>query len=343
MSSKVFFLKKEDFSDKNFLKLFSKLDFPVKKDELVAVKLHFGEKGNKYFIKPNLVKPFVDELKKTSKPFLTDCNTLYRGERANSFDHLNVAKEHGFFDIGVPVIIGDGLRGENYKEIEVNLKHFKTVKVGGDVTQFDSLLVISHFKGHGAAGFGGALKNAGMGFGSRPGKLEMHSKVRPIVDENTCISCGTCEEHCPTGAIKRRPNEKGKASVDEKTCIGCGMCISVCPVKAVKVPWGGATEDELQERMVEYAVGVLKNKKAAFINFLIDISPDCDCFDKAGKPFTEDIGVLASNDPVALDKASHDLVTKQADFDWHGINVLTQMNYAQEVGLGKKDYELIEL
>lgn len=331
--------------------------------DLVAVKLHFGEKGNTGYIRPQFIRKIVDEIKKSGgKPFLTDANTLYVGSRSNAVDHLQTAIENGFAYavVDAPLVIADGLNGKDYINVPVNLKHCKEVKIGSAVALADVLIAVTHFKGHEAAGYGGAIKNVGMGCGSRAGKQIMHSDMLPRVKQEKCKACSRCHQWCPTGAIA--VGELKMAVVDEKLCIGCGECTVTCPHGAIGVNWRNNQKDALQEKMVEYTAGVIKNKKGktGFITFLNNITPDCDCFNFSDAPVVRDIGILASLDPVALDQACIDLVNRERglpgsklegreeatdkfaalypDIDW-----ARQLEYGEEIGLGSREYDLIKI
>jgi uncharacterized Fe-S center protein len=314
------------------------------KDELVAIKLHFGEMGNTTYLRPELLQNIIDAVRSSgAKPFLTDCNTLYKGGRTNAVDHLWCAARHGFtYPVAdCPVIIADGLRGKDEKIVHVNLKHCKTVKLGSAAMQADGMMVVSHVKGHDMTGMGGALKNVGMGLGSRAGKMEMHNEVNPQVNAEQCTGCGTCRKHCPADAITI--NEK--AVIDHTKCIGCGDCMSLCSNDAV---WGGSAASEtVMEKIVEYAYGAMKGreKKFLFISFLMDITPNCDCFNFSDEKMHPDVGVLASTDIVAIDQAAADLViqTKDVFRHRHKLHYQRQMEYAEELGLGSRDYDLQKL
>jgi len=334
----------------------------VSKNDLVAVKLHIGEKGCTSFIKPILVRQVVKELKRVgSKPFLTDTNSLYRGCRQNGVDHLLLAEEHGFTNLGVPFIIADGIRSTDYVEVEINLKHFHAIKYASNIHYADALVCLTHFKGHMLTSFGGTLKNIGMGIANRSFKQILHSKVKPFFrDSSLCTGCGRCLAICPAeGAIKIH---KKKAHFFHEKCIGCADCITICSENALKFLWDEAPE-KVAEKIVETVSGILNNKKGkvAFFNFLLDITPDCDCFPWSDNPIVPDIGILASFDPVAIDQASVDLVNQQRGLensllrgafepgqdkfrnlrperDWEGW-----LDYAQEIGLGEREYELHDI
>lgn len=368
MKSKVFFANLRTKPGRSLLDklatLIEKLDIKekYKEGDIVGIKIHFGEKGNLSYIRPNFVRVVVDSLKKINvKPFVTDCNTLYRGTRSDSVSHIVTALENGFnyTVINAPIIIGDGLRGNNLKRVEVSLKHFKTVSIGEEIVNADGLVVMSHFKCHELTGFGGALKNLGMGCASREGKLAQHSNIAPSVKKKNCVGCGLCVKWCQHGAITMIGD---KAEILSKNCVGCAECILVCPKGAIVINWNEQVP-VLQEKMVEYAKGAIKNKedKVIYINFLTQISPACDCYGHNDMPITQDIGILASIDPVAIDQASVDLVNKQLGFQntalksgfgfgedkfkgvYPEIDWTTQLEYAEKIGLGKRSYELIEV
>jgi len=325
----------------------------IKSGDSVAIKLHFGEPGNKAYLKPHLVRPIVDAVQTLGgRPFLTDANTLYKGGRSDSKTHLESAKLHGYSKetMGVDIVIADGLDGHFVENAPVNLNHFKEVSLAKAAIDADCLIALSHFKGHDCTGFGGAIKNVGMGLGSRAGKQQMHADVVPRVDTAKCTGDGRCVKWCPTEAISI---VNKKAQIDLSRCIGCAECVAACLPGAIGISWAG-TPDSIQEKMAEYACGALQKKrgKAAFFNFLLDISPNCDCYPRNDAPIVPDIGVLASTDIVAIDRASVDLVnssegrvkghdkfrTIYPDIDWS-----TQIKHAQKIGLGSQDHELIEV
>lgn len=327
--------------------------------DLVAVKLHFGEPGGTAFVRPVLVRKIVQEIKeKQGIPFLTDANTLYVGKRSHAPEHLTAAIQNGFpyAVVEAPLIIADGLRGQSETAEKVAGKHFQTVYIGAEIANADSLISVAHFKGHELTGFGGALKNIGMGSASRRGKLAQHALVAPKIKEKKCIGCGECLTHCSSAAITLIDD---KAKIDSTICVGCGQCILVCPQEAPLIQWNSSMVI-FQEKMVEYAAGVLKKKKNKLLclNFLTDISPACDCVPLSDAPIVKNIGVLASIDPVALDQASVDLVNdepalagtcletnRQAGADkfrglYPEIDWQVQLDYAQRLGLGTRSYRL---
>jgi len=367
MASKVFFASVRAHGENEnkvnqIRKLFDLAGFGsmVKKDALVAIKLHFGERGGDAYIRPPFVRQVVDKVKeKGGKPFVTDAATLYSGSRANAVDHIWTAAEHGFdlAVVGAPVIIADGLKSTNVSKVEIGKKHFKSVRIAADIVASDALIGMAHFKGHMQAGFGGAIKNLAMGCAPPAGKRDMHGS-KALFGEH-CKGCGACEKVCPSNAIKMVDK---KAKVDKAKCSGCGECITVCPNHNIEFDW--ETEaGPFGERLVEYAFGAIANKKdrCGFMNFLLSVSPECDCVPWSDAPIVPDIGILASTDPVAIDKASYDLVNKQVGFHnsalktshaagadkfrdiWPRIDGGVQFRHAEEIGLGTKEYKLVEL
>jgi uncharacterized Fe-S center protein len=336
----------------------------IKKNDFVAVKLHFGERGNHGFIRPVFVRSVVEAIREAGgKPFLTDTNTLYTGFRHNAVDHLETALFHGFSypAVPAPIIIADGLRGNEEEEVAIAGKHFSTVKIARAIQEADFLLTLTHVKGHMEAGLGGALKNVGMGCAARAGKQMQHAETFfPEPREEKCIGCRRCIVHCPTQALFF--NERKKAQLKRELCIGCAECLLYCPTEAIEPSWSSSSE-LLQERMVEYALGVLKGKgeKVAFLNFITDVSPDCDCAPWHDAALIPDVGILGSHDIVAIDRASADLILKapglsgsklQKAFapgsdkflDVHpGALWEKQIDYAETLGLGKKAYRLEEV
>lgn len=366
MSSKVYFANLRARTDKSnkiskIRNLFVKAGFDelIQPGGLTAIKLTFGERGSDGFISPVFVRQVVDRIKeKGAKPFLTDTNTLYSGSRHNAVDHLLTALEHGFdYTVtGAPIIIADGLRGENITEVQINKKHFSSVKLANDIVSADSAIVLSHFKAHEMAGFGGAIKNLAMGGAPAVGKKEQHA-LKIIVDHEKCVGCKKCSGVCPEQAITMSDK---KASVSTDKCIGCGECLTVCPVKATGMDW--ATDlSAFLERMTEYGYGFAKahENRVGYINFLLNITPDCDCVPWSDAPIVPDIGFLAATDPVAIDQASYDLVNKQLGFSdsllsgnheagadkFHGlrshVDGTVQLRYGEEIGMGSRAYELI--
>lgn len=330
--------------------------------DLVAVKLHFGELGNAAFIRPIFLRKIVEKIKsRGGKPFLTDANTLYAGTRGDSPTHLITAIQNGFAYavVDAPLIIADGLRGRTETAVRIDGKHYKEVYIGSEIVQADAIISVAHFKGHELSGFGGAIKNLGMGCASRRGKLAQHSGVSPKVNIEKCIGCGDCEDHCSQHAISVTDE---KAGIDQKKCIGCGECVLICPNSAIEIQWEKAIPVFL-ENMAEYTAGVMKGKekKLLNVNFITDVSPACDCYGHNDAPIVRNIGVLASADPVAIDQASADLVNAEAAIPgscletnmnpgedkftgiYPKVDWKIQLAYGEQLGLGSREYELVKI
>jgi hypothetical protein len=318
-----------------------------KAKEYTAIKIHFGEKNNTGHIKPQWIKPLINVIKKSGcKPFLTDTNTLYRGQRFNSIDHLMQAYEHGFSieNLGVPVIIADGLLSKNFSEVPVKEKHFKSVKIANDILHSHSFVVLSHMTGHILTGLGAAIKNLAMGSAPRSGKQVQHTDIKPEVNPEKCQACGLCITWCPKEAIDLYD---GVARIDLDKCYGCAECIATCRYQAINHSFSNASIP-LQEKMAEYALGAVKDKKGkvCYFNFLTHISKECDCMGKAQDKLIQDIGILASYDPVAIDQASIDLLNEKAGNDilsqlWPENDYNVQISHAEKIGLGTREYELV--
>jgi hypothetical protein len=334
----------------------------IKKKELIAVKLHFGEKGNTAFIRPIFIRDIVQKIKDCGgNPFLTDANTLYRGERGDAVSHLRLAIEHGFgyAAIGAPVIIADGVRGNSCRRVQIDKKHFSEVYIGAEIVAADGIVSVAHFKCHELTGFGGTLKNLGMGCAARQGKLRQHSDLSPKVKRRACKACGQCIVWCPGEAIAFYQE---KAKINLQKCIGCAECIMICPEGAIQINWK-TTIEAFQEKMIEYAAGVLKGKeeKSLFLNFITDVSPACDCYSHADRAIVPDIGIIASRDPVAIDQAAADLVNAEQGIEgsalktnhakgkdkfrdiYPNVDWNTQLDYACSLGLGSREYELVKI
>lgn len=357
MASKVFFVKTgaedavEVISDK-LERLLHKSGIlsVINKEDFTPIKLHFGDTGNTGHIRWQWVRKAAEVVKSfTPNSYLTDTNVIYKASnRTNSVEHLKIASLHGFdlANIGIPVIISDGLRGRNFIEVPVNGRHFDSVKVASDIADSDSMLAMTHITGHIMTGVGGALKNVGMGCACRRGKYEMHCGAVPEISPSHCVACGECVQICPAGALSLKDEV---ISIKEDKCLGCGECAVVCRTKAIEIKWSETLEN-LQEKMVEYAKGVIDSLKSrvAYLNFLIRITKDCDCLAKDDPRIVDDIGILASLDPVAIDCASIALVKNAGKKDvfksgYPSADWSIQLKYAEELGLGSTKYIIEEV
>lgn len=338
------------------------IDFEGK---FVAIKMHFGEDGNLSFLRPDYARAVAELVKEFGgRPFLTDCNTLYPGSRKNALDHLGVAEKHGFnyLSTGCQILIGDGLKGTDDVEVPVkNGELCKTAMIGRAVMDADIFISLSHFKGHEEAGFGGAIKNIGMGCGSRAGKMIQHNQGKPLVNQDACKGCRVCAKECGSDAISF---ENKKASINQDECKGCGRCIGACNFDAIYNPNEGAFED-LGKKMAEYTQAVCQDRPCFHINMILDVSPWCDCHAYNDAPLIPNIGMAVSFDPVALDMASSDLCMKAQTFTntritdniARGLRITGKLwkdstpesvydsvlDHGEKIGLGTKDYELIEI
>ena len=332
-----------------------KIDFQGK---YVAIKIHFGELGNLAFLRPNFARYVADYVKELGGyPFLTDCNTLYVGSRKNALDHLDTALRNGFspYATGCQILIGDGLKGTDDVEVPVNGGILcKTAKIGRAIMDADIVISLNHFKGHECTGFGGALKNLGMGSGSRAGKMEMHSAGKPTVDQDLCIGCGACVKICAHDA----PHIADKrCTIDHTRCAGCGRCIGVCPKDAI-TPAHDETFENLNCKIAEYAKAVVDGRPNFHINIVNQVSPNCDCHPESDAAIVPDVGMFAAFDPVAVDVASADAVNRQpvnpmsilaeragVPDRFNGTHPTTNWRsgteHAEKIGLGSMDYELV--
>lgn len=330
--------------------------------DLTAVKIHFGEKGNHTYIRPVFARCVVEEVKKLGAlPFLTDSSTLYPGQRKEAVSALVCAVENGFdySCVGAPLVISDGLRGVTETSVPIDGELLKETFIGTEIVEADSIVAMTHFKCHELTGFGGAIKNIGMGCASRKGKLVQHSTVAPAVSAKHCTGCGICPKSCAHDAITITG---GKAFIDPDKCAGCSRCITVCPVRAINIQWNEAA-DLVMRKMAEYARGALTGKsgKALYINFITQVSPACDCYGHSDAPIVNDIGICVSTDPVAVDQACADLVNAARGNEgtalqsghelggdkfrgvypaipWH-----IQLEHGEKVGLGSRKYELVTI
>ncbi|OHB62043.1 MAG: hypothetical protein A2167_03575 [Planctomycetes bacterium RBG_13_46_10] len=356
-TSKVYFIKAsagdgEELISKKARKLFKAGGFAsrFKENDFTAVKVHVGEKGNNTHLKAQYIKGLLDELLKLkTKPFLTDASVLYISQRRNSIDHTILAAKHGFSfkKLAVPFIVADGLLGTSETKVTINGEINKEVFIASDIARCQSILSVAHFTGHLGACFGATLKTLGMGCASKRGKLQQHSGITLSIGDG-CVLCGECFKHCPADAITLGSI---KAHIDREKCIGCAECLAVCKFGAVECNWG-AEGEVLQKSIAEHAMGALKEKqdRAVFFNFIMSVTKDCDCFDRPNMPkIVEDIGIAASTDPVAVDKAGLDLIEDRADrkmadlIDNNELNPLYQIQHAERIGLGSAAYELVEI
>lgn len=325
----------------------------------VAMKLHMGELGNITYIRPIFARRVADLIKRAGgKPFVTDTISLYPGARNTPDRYLATAASNGFTEasIGAPIVIADG---EGDEGVAVPVKspvegcELKETRVASKIYHADSLVVLSHFKGHAQTGFGGAIKNLAMGCVTKETKGALHSVNTPMLDESQCDGCGICVETCPTQALSL---ENGKLERDLKLCQGCSTCLFSCPAAALYWPQG--SKEQLQVNMAHAASAVLENfkEKVGFINFLQDVTPHCDCASPSGRPIVQDVGILASLDPVAIDKASLDLIDQAPVIlspapasppdllgRMHGTDSLVQLKTAERLGLGSLEYRLVTL
>ena len=370
--SKVYFT---DFRTHVGVSLTEKLQRLIKKagitdidmdGKFVAIKMHFGELGNLSYLRPNYAKAVADVVKECGgKPFLTDCNTLYPGSRKNALEHLDCANINGFNTIttGCQIIIGDGLRGTDDITVPVrNGEYCKEAYIGRAVMDADIFISLTHFKGHESTGFGGAIKNIGMGCGSRAGKMQQHNSGKPIVHDDLCRGCRRCAKECGSDAITY---ENGKAVINQDICKGCGRCIGACAFDAIENQNWDANEI-LGRKMAEYSQAVCDGRPTFHISLVRDISPNCDCHGENDAPILPDVGIFASFDPVALDQACVDaclhatpmpnsqLSDNLADPHWHhhhdnfldsnpNVRWKETLDHAEKIGLGTREYELIQM
>ena len=372
--SKVYFTNLRATAKMNLLQ---KLDRLVRKagieqidfkEKFTAIKIHFGEPGNLAYLRPNYAKVIADVVKELGgKVFLTDCNTLYVGRRKDALEHMDAAYENGYnpFTTGCQIIIGDGLKGTDEAYIPVPCgEYVKEAKIGRAVMDADIIISLNHFKGHELTGFGGALKNIGMGCGSRAGKMEMHSEGKPRVRSNACVGCGACVKICAHSAITVTNK---KAQIDHSRCVGCGRCIGACHFNAIGAAWD-ESNDVLNKKIAEYTWAVLNDRPHFHISLVVDVAPFCDCHAENDVPIIPDIGMFASFDPVALDMACADManqapviadsyLAEQLQHQAKGsgneqdhfcaahpeTNWLVCVEHAEKIGIGTKQYELIEI
>mgnify|MGYP001101120822 CR=1 FL=1 len=331
--------------------------------KFVAIKLHFGEPGNLSFLRPNYAKAVADVVKELGGiPFLTDCNTLYVGRRKHALEHLEAAQENGFSPLstGCQIIIADGLKGTDEVEVPVEGgEYVKEAKIGRAVIDADVFISLTHFKGHEQAGFGGCLKNIGMGCGSRAGKMEQHNSGKPFVKQKKCVGCHACAKICAHGAPTFGPDNKATINTDK--CVGCARCLAVCPKDAIQCMYDEAPSI-LNYKIAEYTKAVVDGRPCFHVSLVMDVSPNCDCHGENDVPIVPNVGMFASFDPVALDQACIDAVLAQPkmpnsvigsgeackcedyfkaahpDTDWEAALI-----HSEKIGLGSREYELVKI
>lgn len=309
----------------------------VELNKFIPLKVHLGEKGNKTFIEPKNFNGIIDYLSgRNIETAFIETNVLYKGQRNTIQNHLEVAKEHGFTRL--PVIIADGEAGEDYDVIDINKKNFDNCKIARGIAKEKQLIVLSHFKGHVLAGFGGAIKQLGMGCASKGGKLAQHANSIPKISSLKCKACKACALKCPKAAI----TVDRKAKIDKNKCVGCASCMAACPFGAISNSWLASLTRSFNERLAEYAYAASKGRNNIYITFAFNITKNCDCEGHPMKPIAKDLGVFASTDPVAIDQACLDVLDKS-----EGRRVFKKgrytLEYAEAIGLGSRNYELVEL
>lgn len=339
--AKVYFKKMSDMDNKQLIDntvyaMISKLveENNIELEETVPLKVHFGEKGNDTFITPNNYEGARRYLRDNNiKSCYMDTNVLYKGSRTRTKDHIETAKSHGFTDLDI--VIADGDDENQYEEIEVNLKHYDKCKIGTKYRDYNNYIVLCHFKGHISAGIGAAIKQLAMGFASRGGKLHQHANSVPVITESKCIECQACVKKCPANAIYM----DNKAKINAKKCIGCAQCTTTCPKDAIT---NNFDSTDFPEKLAEYAYAASKGKKNIYISFAFNITKLCDCFGEHQDPVAPNIGIFASIDPVAIDRAALDKVQeikKEKIFN----TADKTLKYAEQIGLGTNKYQLINM
>ena len=368
MASKVYFTNFRCEGNENLLQKFRRLCETAgigsidMKDKYVAVKMHFGEPGNIAFLRHNYARALCDLIREHGgRPFLTDCNTLYIGRRSNALDHLDAAYENGFnpYSTGCHVIIGDGLKGDDEVAVPVHGDYVENAYIGRAVMDADIVISLTHFKAHDGTGFGGALKNLGMGCGSRAGKMEQHNSGKPFVKQKKCVGCHACAKICAHGAPTF--DADNKASIDTSKCVGCARCLAVCPKDAIQCMYDEAPSI-LNYKIAEYTKAVVDGRPCFHVSLVMDVSPNCDCHGENDVPIVPNVGMFASFDPVALDQACIDAVLAQPkmpnsvigsseacqcedhfkaahpDTDWEAALI-----HSEKIGLGSREYELVKI
>jgi uncharacterized Fe-S center protein len=351
--SKVYLKKIDDWSSvgkisEGLLSIWCQITGDIEfatKGDFLAIKLTFGEEGTTGYIKSEWLLDFIKSLKeKTENLFIVETNTLYREKRCNAVGHLQIAQQHGygFQNIGIPIIIADGLKGRESQNVPIRGDHFESVKLAKAICDSNALICLSHVTGHLQAGFAGSLKNLGMGCAARAGKLMQHSKTLPEITVEKCVGCGLCMKVCPVNAIGLK---KKKALLVKERCIGCGECTVICSSGAIEIKYDENIV-KFQEKMVEYALGVksVLGNRLACINFLYNITANCDCMSKNERSVTQDIGLIGGFDPVAIDKASMDMIGIDVFKQMHpDLDPMVQISHAEKIKLGCSEYTLVEV
>ncbi len=346
------FTAKDDITkvQKKIKNLFNKAGFTdlINKQDITAVKTHFGERGVNSYVHPEYIEPIIRKIKSCgAKPFLSDTNVLYKSERDNAIDHMSLAREHGFTpeNTGADIIIADGISGINEQEIEINKPLNQKVNIAQEYLTANSIVVVTHVTGHIATGIGATIKNMGMGMASRKGKLVQHSVSHPNIAASKCVQCGTCLNWCPEDAISMTDET---AVINDDKCIGCGECLAVCRYGAVKFNWDSSSE-LLQQQIVEHAYGIAKAKgdRMAYMTFLINMTKECDCMAHPDEYLVDDIGLLAGTDPVAIDQAVWDLTMTNGKninhLSYPTVNGEEQLKYGEKIELGSRKYKIVEV
>lgn len=367
-ASKVYFTTFHTTLEENIQQKLSRLLLTAGMDQIdfrnryVAIKMHFGEPGNLAYLRPNYAKTVADLVRQLGgKPFLTDCNTLYVGGRKNALDHIESAYVNGFtpYTTGCHIIIADGLKGSDDVAVPVDGEYVKNARIGRALMDADIVISLTHFKGHEQAGMGGALKNIGMGCGSRAGKMEQHNSGKPFVKQKKCVGCHACAKICAHGAPTFGPDNK--ATIDTDKCVGCARCLAVCPKDAIQCMYDEAPSI-LNYKIAEYTKAVVDGRPCFHVSLVMDVSPNCDCHGENDVPIVPNVGMFASFDPVALDQACIDAVLAQPkmpnsvigsgeacqcedyfkaahpDTDWEAALI-----HSEKIGLGSREYELVKI
>ncbi|AEA47276.1 DUF362 domain-containing protein [Archaeoglobus veneficus] len=330
------------------------LDF-VDKGDIIAVKTHFGDRGTTRTLRSVFIRKIVEAVKdRGGKPFVTETTGLgMTKDRSTAVGRLLIAEENGYTSqtVGAPIIIADGMLGLDCVTVDINGVHLKKVHVAKAIAECDGVVCATHFKLHMQAGIGGSIKNVGVGCVAKPSKFDIHCPEKPVINEK-CDGCGRCTEICPINAISCHvAGDTGNRTIytiDRNKCIGCTGCYEVCRKRAIDVEW--LTGREISERIAECALGVVRvvgKDNFGFINFAMDITPHCDCRPYSDMPAFPDIGIFASRDIVAVDKACIDALLKArpnpgalVDDFWEWTEPMAQIEHAEKLGIGISNYTL---